>query len=93
MNGILTYAVMLGTLILAYVQFVIMLTELHKVWSHELKCLCTKTTTVLSESTESMKSWTKVFVYQDYHSLIGINSTKNYECEVSYIFIVLEINK
>jgi hypothetical protein len=46
-----TYAVMLGMLILLYVQFVIMLIELQKVLSQELKCLCGKTTTVLSEST------------------------------------------
>jgi hypothetical protein len=36
----LTYTVMLYLLILAYVQFLIMLTELQKVLSQELKCLC-----------------------------------------------------
>jgi hypothetical protein len=41
---------MLGVLILAYVQFVIMLIELQTVLSQELKCLCSKTTTSLSES-------------------------------------------
>jgi len=42
---------MLGTHELAYVQYVVMLIELQKVLSQELECLCTKTTTVLSEST------------------------------------------
>jgi hypothetical protein len=48
----LTYAIMLcvSMLILAYVQFVVLLIELQKVLSQELKCLCSKTTTVLSES-------------------------------------------
>jgi hypothetical protein len=41
---------MLGLLILVYVQFVIMLTGLQRVLSLELKCLCSKTTTFLSES-------------------------------------------
>ena len=30
---------------------------------------------------ESAKSGNKVFVYQDYHSPIGMNHTKNYKCE------------
>jgi len=34
-----------------YIQFVLMLTELQRVLSQALKCLCSKTTTVLSEST------------------------------------------
>jgi len=42
---------MLESLLLEYVQFMIMLTELQKVLSQELKCLCDKTTTVLSERT------------------------------------------
>jgi hypothetical protein len=46
----LTYAVMLSTLILAYVQFVIMLRELQGVLRQELKCLSSKTSTFLSES-------------------------------------------
>ena len=41
---------MLGVLILAYVQFVIMLIALQRVLSQELKCLCSKTTAFLSES-------------------------------------------
>jgi len=45
-NKLLIYAVTLDSLILAYVQFVIMLV---KAGSQELKCLCSKTTTVLSE--------------------------------------------
>jgi len=40
---------MLDLLTLAYVQFVTMLIELQKMLSHELKCLCSKTTTVLAE--------------------------------------------
>jgi hypothetical protein len=38
---------MLDSLIVVYVQFVIMLVELKNVLSQELKCLCSKTTTVL----------------------------------------------
>jgi len=34
---------------------------------------------------------TKVFVEQDYHSLIGMNHTKNHGCES--IFIAFEVNK
>jgi hypothetical protein len=49
-NRVLTYTVMLGSLMVAYVQLVIMLLELQKVLSQELKCfLCSKTTTVLLE--------------------------------------------
>jgi len=48
-NKLLTCAVMLESLILAHVQFVIMLMELNKVLGQELKCLCSKTTTVLLE--------------------------------------------
>ena len=48
MNELLTYTVMLDTLILAYPQFLIMLVELQKVLSQELSCFCNKTTTVLS---------------------------------------------
>jgi len=40
---------MLDTLIVVYVQFVITLTELQEALSLELKCLCSKTTTVLLE--------------------------------------------
>jgi len=43
-NKFLTYAVMSGALILVYVQFVIMLIELERVLSHELKRMCSKTT-------------------------------------------------
>jgi len=43
--------------------------------------------------TESARSKTKVFVLKDYHSPIRMNHTKNYGCEVSYIFIALGINK
>jgi len=48
-NKLLTYAVMLDLLILSCVQSVIMLIELQKGLSQELKCLCSKTTAVLSE--------------------------------------------
>ena len=47
-NKLLTYAEMLDSLVFVYMQFVIMLIELWKVLSQELKCLCRKTTTVLS---------------------------------------------
>ena len=42
---------MLDMLILANVQFMIMLVELQKVLSQELKCLCSKATRVLSVQT------------------------------------------
>jgi hypothetical protein len=54
MNEFFTYDVMLGTLILVYIYFIIMLTELQRVLSQELKCLyskITKITTVLLELT------------------------------------------
>jgi len=44
---LLTYAVMFDSLTVAYVQFLIMLTELHNVLSYELKRLCNKTATKL----------------------------------------------
>jgi len=44
---------MLDLLIVAYTQFMIMLIELNKVLSQELKCLCSKTTTVLLKRTVS----------------------------------------
>jgi len=50
-NKFFTYTVMLYSLILAYARFVIILIELQRVLSQELKCLCSKITTVLSEST------------------------------------------
>ena len=49
MNELFIHDVMLDSVILVYVQFVIMLVELWKVWSQELMCLCNKTTIVLSE--------------------------------------------
>jgi len=50
-NKLLTYAIMLDLVMVMYIQFVLMLIEFQKVLSQELKCLCSKTTTVLSEST------------------------------------------
>jgi len=47
-NKFFTYTVMLYLLILAYIQFLIILRELQKVISQELKCLCSKITTILS---------------------------------------------
>ena len=51
MNKFFIYPIMLGTLILVHAEFMIMLIELNKVLSQELKYLCSKTTTVLLEST------------------------------------------
>jgi len=48
-NELLTYAIMLDPLIVGYIQFVIMLIELQKLLRRELKCLCSKTTTILLE--------------------------------------------
>ena len=52
MNELFTYATILDLFVAAYVQFIIMLTELQEVLSQELKCLCSEATTVPSE-------WTK----------------------------------
>ena len=46
-NKLFLYAVMLDSLIVAYVQCMIMLMGLKKVLNQGLKCLCGKTTTVL----------------------------------------------
>jgi len=45
-NKVLMYAVMLDSLIAAYIQFLIILIELKKVLSQKLKCLCSKSTTL-----------------------------------------------
>jgi len=50
-NVLLTYAITSDSLTVVYVQFVIMLTKLQKVLSQELKCLCSKTTTIRLEWT------------------------------------------
>jgi hypothetical protein len=50
-NELLTYGLMLDSLILAFLQFVIMMIELPKVLKQELKCLCSKTAIVISEWT------------------------------------------
>jgi hypothetical protein len=42
---------MLDSLIEAYVQFMVLQMELQKVLNQELRCLCSKNTTVLSECT------------------------------------------
>jgi len=54
---------MLGVLILAYVQFVTMLIELQRVLSQEVKCLCSKTTTFLSESVVTKTMDVSVFYF------------------------------
>jgi hypothetical protein len=48
-NELLTCAIMLDSLMVAYLQFVIVVTELKKVLSQEVKCLCSEITTVLSD--------------------------------------------
>jgi len=48
-NELFPYVITLDSLIVAYVQCVIMLMGLKKVLNQELKCLCGKTTTVLLE--------------------------------------------
>jgi len=50
-NKLFRYAVMLDSPVVAYIQFMIMLIELQKVLSHELKCLCSKTIPVQLEWT------------------------------------------
>jgi len=46
-NKLLTYAIKLDSHMVAYVKFLIILIELQKYLSRELKCMCSKTTTVL----------------------------------------------
>ena len=48
-NKLMTRAVVLGSLTLVYIQVLIILTELLRVLSQELQCLCSKTSTVLME--------------------------------------------
>ena len=48
-NKMLKYVIMLDSLAVAYGKFMTMLTELKKVLSQELKCLCSKTTSDLSK--------------------------------------------
>ena len=50
-NELLTHAVMFDSLIVAYVQFVIMLIKLQKVLNQELQHLYSKATTMLLEWT------------------------------------------
>ena len=57
MNKLLTYAKMLDSFVVAYVQFVIMLIELKKVLGQGLKSLCSKTATVLSEWSVPKTMW------------------------------------
>ena len=49
MKELLTYGEMLDSLIVAYAQYVTMLIELLEVLGQDLTCLCSKSTTVLSE--------------------------------------------
>jgi hypothetical protein len=44
-------AVMLGSLVLAYIQYVIMLKELQKMLGQELKCLCSRKNTAIPSRT------------------------------------------
>jgi hypothetical protein len=46
-NELISYAIMLDLFIVAFIQFVIMLLESQEVLSQEVKCLYSKTTTVL----------------------------------------------
>ena len=50
-NELLTYGMMLELLMVAYIQYVIMLIDFQKVLIQYLKCLCSKSTTVLPEWT------------------------------------------
>jgi hypothetical protein len=67
---------MLDSFILAYLQFVIMVIELQKVLNQELKCLCSKPTTVLSERTvpKIMEAISYVFI------ALQIHKYKVYKC-------------
>jgi len=56
MNKILVYAIISYLLIVVYVLLVMMLIEVCKVIRQELKCLCSKTTTILLEG-PNQKLW------------------------------------
>jgi hypothetical protein len=51
LQKLLTYGILLDLLMVTWVQYVIMLINLQKVLSLDLKCLCSKSTTVVSEWT------------------------------------------
>jgi len=57
------YSVMLGFFIVAYLQFVIMLAELMKGLGLKSKCLCSETTTVLSECTVAKLYDTSLYIF------------------------------
>jgi len=46
-NKLLTYAIKLDSHMVAYVKFLIIQIELQKLLNRELKCMCSKTITVL----------------------------------------------
>jgi len=50
-NELFLYAIVLGLFIVAFMQFVIMLLDSQEVLNQEVKCLCSKITTVLLEWT------------------------------------------
>ena len=73
---------MFGVLILAYVQFVIMLIEYQRVLSQELRCLCSETATFLSEAVVKnmdvsllhfhcirKKKYTYIYIYMLYRNV------------------------
>jgi len=69
MNKLLTYAIILDLLIVAYLQIVIMLIEFKKVIS--VKCQQCETGSVCSCS--------------KYHSPTGMNYTKKYGCLLTFL--------
>jgi hypothetical protein len=77
-NELLTYGVMLDSLIEAYEQYVILLIHLQKVLSQDLKCLCSKSSAVLSERT--VRKTMHVSLFQFY-------CIRNYIYMYIYIYI------
>jgi hypothetical protein len=77
---------MLDLLILVYVQFVIMLTELQEILGQELKCLCSKTTTVWRK-----ELYQKLWMWVSY-SFIVLEINKYYVQKCIYTVYIVHIH-
>jgi hypothetical protein len=62
-DKLLTYAILLESLIAVYVQFVIILIEIKKVLSQKLKCLCSKATILSKRTVTKTTAVTLLYCY------------------------------
>jgi len=62
-NKLLTCAIMLESLLEVYVQVLIILIELKKVLSQELKCLCSKATSISKRTIKKTIALTLLYCY------------------------------